>query len=263
MATLLILGEDVAHGALVGELVRRTLLAQAEAQGADWIDEGHLDGQLEWQGEEALAEVRPGLRYTKSSAAGKKLKLRGWGARSAGDQFWRSVLAWADLGGAEGLIVATDGGDGLAEALLQAARDRAAAPPMAPGCATAPLVLAIIWPEAEGWFVLGFEPTHRAEGARHEALVRALGFDPLLAPHRLSSRPSDAPTDAKRVLNQLVYGENTSRAVGRDQVGDLVGRCLPSAERIARSGQACGIQAFVAAIEGELARLFGLKPEAP
>jgi hypothetical protein len=34
MTALLILGEDVAHGALAGELVRRTLLEHAEAVGA-------------------------------------------------------------------------------------------------------------------------------------------------------------------------------------------------------------------------------------
>lgn len=254
MATLLILGEDVAHGALGGELVRRTVLEQAEGQGAEWIHEGNVDRELEWLGEEALDEVRPGLRYTKSSAAGKKLKLRGWGARSVGYQFWRRVLAWADLQAVEGLIIATDGGDGLAEGLQEAAEDTAS---------NRALVLAIARPEAEAWFVLGFEPSGRAEQARHADLARSLGFEPSHEPHRLSSWPADTPTDAKRVLNQLLRGDNTSRAVGRADLAACVAQCLPSARHIAERGGACGVRAFVAAIRVELTPLFGLKPEGP
>jgi|JI10StandDraft_1071094.scaffolds.fasta_scaffold153902_3 hypothetical protein len=72
MATLLILGEDVAHGALAGELVRATLLTYAEAHLADWFSES-VDALLTWRGDEELSVVRPGLRYAKSAGAGREL----------------------------------------------------------------------------------------------------------------------------------------------------------------------------------------------
>jgi hypothetical protein len=188
MTALLILGEDVAHGALAGELVRRTLLEHAEALGAHWFVD-HVDATLGWQGEESLAEVRAGLRYTKSSAAAKKLRLRGarpetrhaFPASSAPEaQYWRDVLTWARLSqDLEGIVVATDT-DGFDRAVLAAVAQHL--PDLDRPNAPRPIVLAIAHPEAESWFVLGFVPTHEAERQRHGELVRALGFDPVTAP---------------------------------------------------------------------------------
>ncbi len=266
MTALLILGEDVAHGALAGELVRRTLLEHAEAVGAHWFVD-HVDATLGWQGEESLAEVRAGLRYTKSSAAAKKLRLRGarpetrhaFPASSAPEaQYWRDVLTWARLSqDLEGIVVATDT-DGIDRAVLAAVAQHL--PDLDRPSAPRPIVLAIAHPEAESWFVLGFVPTHEAERQRHGELVRALGFDPVTAPHRLTARPNDAATDAKRVLCGLLWGHHRAKAAGREQLPELLSRCLPAAAIIEAHGAACGIRAFVADVRHWLSPRFGLPP---
>jgi len=222
---------------------------------------------LHWQGEAPLSEVREGLRYTKSSAAAKKLRLRGarpegrhaFPAPSAPEaQFWRDVLTWARLSSdIEGIVVATDT-DGCDRAVLAAVAQQLPDPdrPSVPR----PIVLAIAHQEAEGWFVLGFAPTHDAERHRHAELVRVLAFDPVKAPHRLTARPIDAPTDAKRVLCNLLWGHQRSKAVGRENLAEVVARCLPDAAVIEAHGEACGIRAFVAAVKRTLTPLFGLPP---
>ncbi len=266
MTTLLILGEDVAHGALAGELVRRTLVAHAEVVDAQWFVD-HPEAALSWQGEEDLGEVRPGLRYTKSSAAGKKLKLRGrWPeghvvpeeSGAPGFQYWRGVLTWALLqADVAGIVVVTDT-DGMDQTSL--ARVAEKLPAIDRPDAPRPIVLGIAHQDAEGWLVLGFVPRDANERRRHAALVRALAFDPLKAPHRLTARPNEARTDAKRVLRQLLWAEDRSKAIGREEIVAVVERCLPSAEVIDADGAGCGLKDFVAAVRRRLSPLFGLPP---
>ena len=61
------------------------------------------------------------------------------------------------------------------------------------------IVAATPEPEIEGWIVSGFVPKIDDEHARLEQLRRELSFDPTIHSHRLTSRPNDTPTDAKRV----------------------------------------------------------------
>jgi hypothetical protein len=65
------------------------------------------------------------------------------------------------------------------------------------------IVAATPEPEIEGWIVSGFVPQNDDELHRIEQLRGELSFDPALHSHRLTSRPNDAPTDAKRVLARL------------------------------------------------------------
>jgi hypothetical protein len=69
------------------------------------------------------------------------------------------------------------------------------------------IVAATPEPEIEGWIVTGFVPNDDAERTRLQQLRRELSCDPVLQPHRLTSRPNDAPTDAKRVLSRLCGGD--------------------------------------------------------
>jgi hypothetical protein len=66
-----------------------------------------------------------------------------------------------------------------------------------------PIVVASPEPEIEAWVVSGFQPLHDGERAELEQLRRELSFDPTRQSHRLTSRPNDAATDAKRVLSRL------------------------------------------------------------
>lgn len=65
------------------------------------------------------------------------------------------------------------------------------------------IVAATPEPEIEGWIVSGFVPQNDDEQHRIEQLHGELSFDAALHSHRLTSRPNDAPTDAKRVLARL------------------------------------------------------------
>jgi hypothetical protein len=65
------------------------------------------------------------------------------------------------------------------------------------------VVLAMPEPESEAWFICGFEPSSDAERATHTKLCARLSFNPVTKPHRLTSKPNDAATDAKRVLDGL------------------------------------------------------------
>jgi hypothetical protein len=168
------------------------------------------------------------------------------------------VLTWARLSqDLEGIVVATDT-DGFDRAVLAAVAQHL--PDLDRPSAPRPIVLAIAHPEAESWFVLGFVPTHEAERQRHGELVRALGFDPVTAPHRLTARPNDAATDAKRVLCGLLWGHHRAKAAGREQLPELLSRCLPAAAIIEAHGAACGIRAFVADVRHWLSPRFGLPP---
>lgn len=88
----------------------------------------------------------------------------------------------------------------------------------------------------------------RTACATDEIRVMGRGSDGRVHVAELTAHP-----DAPRWLQRMRVGEFWS----------TVAQCLPSAERIARSGHACGIQAFVAAVQAELAPLLGLKREAP
>lgn len=72
------------------------------------------------------------------------------------------------------------------------------------------IVAATPEPEIEGWIVTGFVADNEEERARLEQLRGELSFDPTQHPHRLTSHPDDAPTDAKRVLSRLC-GDNADR----------------------------------------------------
>lgn len=65
------------------------------------------------------------------------------------------------------------------------------------------VILAMPEPESEAWFICGFEARSDAERAAHAQLCARLSFDPVTQAHRLTSKPNDAATDAKRVLDGL------------------------------------------------------------
>lgn len=280
---LLVLGEDDGHGAVVGYLTQHVLRAMAEAEGADWFFD-NLSAHLQWRGEidlsSALGDVVPGLRYTHHETArlggrgmgpattigGRPIKLRGhFDGRPGADeaQMWRYVLAWA-------LGVELDG-EPEDEVALIIARDTDGQPARAEGLQQAidevrrrggewPILVAMPHQDLETWLVLGFAPEDEQERARLEAVKGAISFDPTRAPERLTAKPNDAATDAKRVLNRLVYGEDQSRPVPAHEIGAVLPRCFADGEHLERFGGACGLNAFIRQVRG-LAPLMGLSGE--
>jgi len=73
------------------------------------------------------------------------------------------------------------------------------------------VVLAWFQPEAEAWFIGGFEPRTHAERAAHAELRQELGFWPIQQPHRLLSTRDDSPKDTKRVWAKLHCGDLDAR----------------------------------------------------
>lgn len=75
-----------------------------------------------------------------------------------------------------------------------------------------PIAVASPEPEIEGWIISGFQPADPRERATLDQLRRELSFDPTLQSQRLTSRPNDAATDAKRVLSRLCNGDRDREA---------------------------------------------------
>jgi hypothetical protein len=100
------------------------------------------------------------------------------------------------------------------------------------------IALATPQPEIEAWHVSGFVPANASERNALTELCRRLSFDPTLQSHRLTSRPNDASTDAKRVLDALCAGDQDRR---RSCIGD------PSI--LHQRGAANGARAFLDEVE--------------
>lgn len=108
------------------------------------------------------------------------------------------------------------------------------------------VAIALAEPEVEAWHVSGFVPGDDEERARLSALKQALSFDPTVESHRLTSRPNDAPRDAKRVLAHLCQGNEERKAACLDDYTLLRGRGLKN-----------GLSAFLDDIDQHIAPLLG------
>lgn len=106
----------------------------------------------------------------------------------------------------EVVIVARDG-DGRAEERRSGFEQVVQGMPWSFG-----VILAMPEPESEAWFICGFERMSDEDKMRHTAflLTAELNFNPITEPHRLTSHPNDAPTDAKRVAAAL-FGDDHGR----------------------------------------------------
>lgn len=108
-----------------------------------------------------------------------------------------------------------------------------------------PIVAATPHPEAEAWFVAGLIPADEKERRRLTELTHDLSFEPTKEPHRLTARPNDASTDAKRVLRLLLFGEDASRPPSSEELPDVCDRVFADLALIEGRGDACRLAAFV------------------
>ncbi len=252
-----LIGEDATHAALVDRWVRWTLGEAALETPADvWIHDS-LAFLIEWAGAEDLGQHLPGVRYTRRGRTddlpsgevrigGRPIKTRGFiNGRSLAPEAgaWRRALLYV-LAGVEqvdAVICArdTDGDPARLVGVRQAASliDR-------------PVLICAPHQDAEAWIILGM--ARHVDPDRRAAMARALGFDPIDAPERLTAQPNSAPTDAKRVLSQLRGGAAVSRAVPVAQLAALIDDCRPPADVVARVGPRCGLADFIEQVRARL-----------
>lgn len=276
MLRVLIIGEDTAHAALVSGLTRLQVRTTAHERGESWVWD-NLPFSMVWLGEQDLSKhlsweveqdpdssERPhrlGVRYTKSSKAiseGQMLPSRvsindapvptqGFVAGEPvglEGHAWRRALLWAFLQEEPPeVIIAVRDTDGRPELLEGLQRVRTHIP--FPG----PVLLAAPHRDAEAWFIAGFEPENDDEHTRLRDVVAELSFDPRRAPHRLTSQPNNADTDAKRVLQRLLNGARQSRPIPLEELPTLVERCLNNTQTLAARGEETGIVTFLQQIE--------------
>ncbi|AKT37745.1 hypothetical protein [Chondromyces crocatus] len=247
--------EDQAQRSLLVHLTRNVVEREARERGAHWLTD-LLDEQLAFCGlrdhEGTPAHLRCYLlqNITEDFQAlriqGRPVRLNALrDGRPAGaeTQRWRRLVLLFEVQPVppDVLIVALDT-DGYPE---RRAELEAAMPSPPPLC----ILLATPHPEAEAWFIAGFEPRDPREQARLEAFkrdpARKLNFVPTEEPHRLTSHPNEAPTDAKRVLRLLMFGDATSRPPDLDELPALSERLLSNLELLSRRGEASHLTDFL------------------
>lgn len=266
MGMLWLIGEDATHAALVEGIVRGVIKRAATRGGHHWLveDEG-VGYALQWRGEEALDVVWPGLRFTPEIkglqrgralelAPGRPVKLRGWidGRPQQVDAAkWRHILSWvkAQLRGEAACVIIACDTDGDAQRLSGL---RQVLEATVTGLAW---VLAAPHQDAESWFVLGWTPRDTGERGLVEALRGELGFDPIAEAHQLTARPNDSSRDAKRVLRRLRGLDARSRATPREELAELVSRCLGDVTLLETRDKATGLRAFICAVEEQVCPL--------
>ncbi|MFO0602438.1 MAG: hypothetical protein U0324_04650 [Polyangiales bacterium] len=224
VATLALVGEDTAHAVLLAALTRASIAEAARAVGRDWVVD-NLAHDPALDGDDDLTAVLPGLRYTNSirglgapesslHIGGRPVKLRGHlggHALAPEAQKWRYLLVGLLSRAPDAVLVAkdTDGDPASLDGLRQVAAHLETLDPRHV------IVIAAPHQDAECWLVAGCAGKVAHEVA--EATRRALRFDPVQHPERLTAHPNDAATDAKRVLRALLGLEVKSAPLDRDE----------------------------------------------
>lgn len=239
--------EDRAHDTLVKTLARRVVL-----EGASWDIAPALDHMWSWAGPKGEAEFKITGKLEVRGPGGRPLRLHG---KIAGEplapeaRMYRRLLHAFDQASPRPQLVI------LARDADRRARERRRGfEQVATGLAWSfPIILAMPEPESEAWFLCGFEASSDTERDELAALRAALNFDPITQPHRLTSAPASADTDAKRVLAVLV-GDDLDR---RDA-------CLEvELERLAANGEGAGLARLLDELRAHLLPLLDPAAEPP
>jgi hypothetical protein len=259
---LVIVCEDSAHYFLATELADRVLLHEAQARGADWIDDrslAHLrsfagpDGAPGYCSMSRAKQIAEDLGRT-VTVGGRPIKLRGHitPGQALGPEtgFWRRVLLhFAAQEAPPALVIVmkdTDGEharlDGLRKALSLVGN--------------LPVIVGAPHQDAEAWFVAGFQPASTLERDRHATCTGDLMFDPCQQPHRLTAHPNDATTDAKRVLRRIAFGDDRSCPPSPDELVGLCERTLRDLRVLEARGAQCGLATFLADLHERYVPLF-------
>lgn len=222
--------EDRAHDTLVKTLARRVVI-----EGASWDIADHLEHMWTWAGPGGEPEFKVGADIDVSQFSTRRIRLHG----KLGDQplapearMYRQLLLAFDLATPRPqLVIIARDGDGRASQ-----RRRGFAQVVEFHDFDFPIILALPEPESEAWFICGFSPKTPVEHALLAELRDRLSFNPVTQPHRLTSQPKDAVTDAKRVLVALVGDGHERRDAGVHETP------LPV---LARHGEHAGLAEFL------------------
>lgn len=264
--------EDATHAALIDRLIRRLLSdVILRHDVGHWLtlrDTEHwyegAEDNLSWQGRQQLPSPMEHARWNshldaqndveKLRARNPRLNLRGTvDGKPLGIEGmkWRLRVMAAIEQGADVVVIGIDT-DGDADRITGARQA---------GLSYASSLLTLIaapHQDAEGWLIVGLGELKPHERSRHAEVCDDLGFDPMKRPHRLTAHPNDAQTDAKRVLQRLLFGTMRSRALSAEEVVHVMSRCFTSLDEARRHGVECGLSEFIEAVETELPRRLGL-----
>jgi hypothetical protein len=114
------------------------------------------------------------------------------------------------------------------------------------------VIAAVPHPEAEAWVAAGIVPATPDEQKRHEAERSRLGFDPIAAPHQLSSGKSTDKRDAKSTCKEIL-GDAFKDAPERWT------RCWEETalETLEANGKDAGLAAYTREVEDRILPLLG------
>ncbi len=113
------------------------------------------------------------------------------------------------------------------------------------------IVIAAPHPEVEAWWVGGYRASNPGDTKRIMDLKKELSFDPTKHPHRLTSSPNTAPTDAKRVARILLLNEDKSAPLNPIQTAEACTDCLTDLDEVSAS-EHTGLNAFREEIRSRL-----------
>jgi hypothetical protein len=114
------------------------------------------------------------------------------------------------------------------------------------------VIAAVPHPEAEAWVAAGIVPETLHEQKRHEAERSRLGFDPIAAPHELSSGKSTDKRDAKGTCREILGG-------AFKDAPERWARCWEATalETLERNGRGAGLSEYVKEVEERVLPLLG------
>jgi hypothetical protein len=223
--------EDRAHDMLVKTLAQRVVV-----EGASWPIADTLEQMWSWAGPNGEREFKIGtdVEPVGPGRSGRRLRRHG---RIAGQplapeagMYRKLLLAFEQATPRPELVILARDGDRRSED-----RRRGFEQVVQNLQWSFAVILAMPEPESEAWFLCGFVPMSNVERAQHQALRTALSFDPITQPHRLTSQPADAHTDAKRVAKAILGDEIERRE-----------SCLDTAlEVLARNGELAGLARLI------------------
>lgn len=238
--------EDNAHVVLV-----RTLAQRVATEDIHWLDAETLAVMCRWLGpvDDGEYKIPKGVEYKR---AGRKFRIHGKIAGAPllpeAGMYRRILVAFEQRETVPDVVIIARDGDGYAEQRRSGFQQVVEGVPW-----SFAVILTMPEPESEAWFVCGFEPNHGKERARLESL-RDLNFNPIMEPHRLTSRPNDARTDAKRVAKVLFDDDQERRnaCLERAPLATLVQR-----------GQHAGLAQFIDDLRRVLVPLVDPSQRAP
>ncbi len=224
------------------------LVERAVADGVDWIEAGQTEHFFRWQGED---HQYPFWLWPKIDDRARQAGIRVQGhfddePGAADARIARRALNYLRSVRQDGqqidgiLLIRDDDGDRDRGVGLEQARK--AVPDLSDR-----IVIGLAHHKRECWVLGGFVPVDERETTLVAELRKQLSFDPIIESHRLTAKADHEVRSAKRVLGRLT-GDDWDRQAACWEQTPLV--------TLRERGEASGLAAFLAEVEGRLVPLF-------